>query len=203
MDDKKRHWEDIYKAKSASELSWTQEIPSPSLEWILDTVPDRNTAIIDVGGGISPLVDFLLDAGYSRPAVLDISIGAIEKAKARLADRQSLVDWIEADVTSVTIKRKFSLWHDRAVFHFLTNRLDREKYLATMRRSLGPQEKVLFATLSPNGSDQCSGLDVMRFDEQTLAAEIGPEFDLIRNLRVSAIASFGHSPLSIGIQIDY
>jgi trans-aconitate methyltransferase len=183
MEEKKKHWESLYKAKGPTELSWTQERPSPSLEWILDAVTDRSAAIIDVGGGTSPLVEFLLDAGYSEPAVLDISGAAIEKAKAHLGVRKSLVEWIEADVTTVMLSRKFSLWHDRAVFHFLTNRPDREKYLTTLRASLTTHGKLLLATFSPNGPGQCSGLDVMRFDESTLAIEIGPDFHLIKNLR--------------------
>lgn len=183
MDDKKKYWETIYEAKDASELSWTQERPSPSLEWILEAIPDRSAAIIDIGGGLSPLAEFLLDAGYSKPTVLDISDDAIKKAKERLGKRQSLVDWIVADITTVTLNQKFTLWHDRAVFHFLTSRADRERYVENLRASLTAQGKLLLATFSPNGPGQCSGLDVMRFDESALAVELGSDFTLIRSLR--------------------
>ncbi len=183
MDSKKEHWESIYTGKEVSELSWTQERPSPSLEWILDVVPDRGAAIIDIGGGLSPLAEFLLDAGYSMPTVLDISEGAILKAKERLGKRQPLIDWIVADITAVTFNRKFTLWHDRAVFHFLTSRTDRERYVENLRASLTAHGKILLATFSPNGPGQCSGLDVMRFDESALSNELGSEFRLLRSTR--------------------
>jgi SAM-dependent methyltransferase len=183
LDDKKEHWESIYRTKDASELSWTQERPSPSLEWIVDAIPDRSAAIIDIGGGLSPLAEFLLDVGYSRPTVLDISEDAIKTAKERIGKRQSLVDWIVADVTTEKLIRKFTLWHDRAVFHFLTSRADRERYIENVRTSLTAQGKILLATFSPNGPGQCSGLDVMRFDESALSTELGSEFRLLRSAR--------------------
>lgn len=193
MDEKKQHWETIYSTKTSDKLSWTQEQPSPSIEWILETLPDRNAGVIDIGGGISPLIDHLLTAGYVKPAVLDISASAIEHAKNSLGDRQSKVEWIEADVTDYEPARKFELWHDRAVFHFLTRREDRERYIATLRKSLFPDGKTIIATFSPQGPGQCSGLDVMRFDESALAAELGNDFELLRGERRTHMTPWGTS----------
>lgn len=183
MEGKQAHWNSIYNTKDSAQLSWTQNRPSPSLEWILDAFPERNAAIIDVGGGISPLAEFLINAGYVEPTVLDISGSAIKKMKEHLGDRQNLIEWVEGDVTIFKPIRRFDLWHDRAVFHFLTNRTDREKYLQNLRNSLSPKGKILLATFSPNGPGQCSGLNVMRFDEKALAYEIGSDFKLIRSER--------------------
>lgn len=180
MDEKKQHWENIYKSKSANKLSWTQANPSPSIDWILEVLPDRNSAVIDVGGGISVLTQRLLKNGYVRPAVLDISSSAIDQAKLRMNEQAALVDWIEADVTAFNSFRKFALWHDRAVFHFFTKRSDRELYIKSLKRSLSPGGYVLIATFSPLGPDQCSGLDVTRFDEKALSSELGVDLVLTR-----------------------
>jgi SAM-dependent methyltransferase len=183
MDEKKRHWETTYKTKSSEKLSWTQDRPTPSIDWIIETTPARDAAIIDVGGGTSHLVDHLLDADYGRPTVLDISSAAIEQARFRLGKREALVDWIESDIVDYQPLRKFSLWHDRAVFHFLTRREDREKYIETLKNALLPEGKIILATFSPHGPGQCSGLDVMRFDEGALASELGSSFKLLRSER--------------------
>jgi len=180
VSNRKEHWEAIYESKPEDQLSWTQAHPSPSLEWILEALPDRSSRVIDVGGGLSNLVDHLLDAGYRRPAVLDISGAALRAAAKRLGDRASFAEWIEADITTFHPHSPFSLWHDRAVFHFLTSRADREKYLASVRRSLAGGGFLLMATFSPAGPAQCSGLDVMRFDEAALSRELGEAYSLLR-----------------------
>lgn len=181
MDEKKLHWETIYDSKSADDLSWTQANPSPSIDWILEVLPDRDSAVIDVGGGTSVLVERLLEAGCIRPAVLDISSSAIDQAKRHLNKNAALVEWIEADVTAFTTSRKFSLWHDRAVFHFFTKRSDRELYIESLKQSLSPGGYALIATFSPLGPGHCSGLDVMRFDEKALSSELGKNFILTRS----------------------
>jgi trans-aconitate methyltransferase len=181
MDEKKHHWENIYSTKTADKLSWAQARPSPSIEWILEAVPDRKSAVIDVGGGTSTLVDHLLEAGYMRPAVLDISSTALDQAKIRLGEKANSVEWIEANITSLTSSRKFSLWHDRAVFHFLTIRTDRELYIEALEKSLMTGGFAIIATFSPQGPTQCSGLNVMRFDEKSLKAELGDDFRLVRS----------------------
>ena len=191
MDEKKQHWEKIYSTRSSEKLSWTQEHPSPSIEWILEAVPDHSDGIIDIGGGTSLLVNYLLEAGYKNPAVLDISGNALEQAKARLAEKQSEVEWIEADITSFRPNRKYSLWHDRAVFHFLTSRTDRINYLDSLKRCLVTNGKVIIATFSSEGPSQCSGLDIMRFNETQLSEEMGDAFKLIRSLRQTHVTPWG------------
>ncbi len=193
MDDKKKHWDAIYSTKPSDKLSWTQERPSPSIEWIMEAFPDRAVGIIDVGGGTSLLVDHLLDAGYLMPAVIDISSSALRQAKDRLGKRDTLVDWHEGDITTHQPSRKFALWHDRAVFHFLTRRQYREKYIKVLQKSLAPKGKVILATFSPQGPGQCSGLDVMRFDEHTLSSELGSDFELVRSERRTHVTPWGDS----------
>ena len=183
MDGKKKHWEGIYETRAEDKLSWSQPSPLPSLEWILELSPDRRSAVIDVGGGVSKLVDGLLDHGFERPAVLDISGKALERAKARLGDKARLVDWIEADIAKFHSSRHFAIWHDRAVFHFLIQRLDRQSYVESMKFALPSGSHAIVATFSPAGPGQCSGLTVMRFDERSLAAELGQDFKLIRSER--------------------
>jgi SAM-dependent methyltransferase len=176
----KAHWDRVYETKSSDQTSWTQSTPSPSIEWILETVPDRSAAVVDVGGGTSVLVDHLLDSGYKHPAVIDISAVALDQTKARLGARQSQVEWIEADVTAFAASRPFALWHDRAVFHFLTDAVARKGYFESVRASLFPKGKLILATFSESGPGKCSGLDVMRYDETSLVKEVGKGFEVVR-----------------------
>ena len=191
VNEKKGHWEDIYTTRTADKLSWTQEHPSPSIEWIAEVIPDKKNAIIDVGAGISPLVDHLLNAGYVKPAVLDLSSKALSQAKKRLGDRSAEVEWIEADVTMFSGSRTFMLWHDRAVFHFLTEPESRKQYLISLQKNLAPNGYAIIATFSPTGPRQCSGLDVMQFDEKSLAAEMGSAFQLERSLQKKHTTPWG------------
>lgn len=172
------YWDHIYQTKNSQNVSWYQRCPDLSLAWIAASGVDKEAGIIDVGGGASTLVDFLLDAGYSRPAVLDVSPVALAHCRARLGACAAAVEWFEADVTSFTPPHRFGLWHDRAVFHFLTDANDRRRYVATLRRTLQPGSTVIMATFAPDGPPKCSGLDVMRYDEQALLAELGAKFQL-------------------------
>jgi SAM-dependent methyltransferase len=128
------------------------------------------------------LVDFLLDAGFSRMAVLDISAAALEHARLRLGKRANSVEWLEADVTTFRPGRRFGLWHDRAVFHFLTGKTDRQKYVETLKRTLIPRGHVILATFAIDGPPKCSGLDVSRYDAVGMRAEFGGEFQLLEQL---------------------
>ncbi len=176
----KAHWDKVYETKSSAQTSWTQSTPSPSIDWILEVVPDRKDGVVDVGGGASVLVDHLLNAGYKLPAVMDISSTALHHSKTRLGVRQSLVEWIEGDVTAFTAPRPFALWHDRAVFHFLTDSNARKRYFESVRSSLLPNGKLIVATFSDSGPSKCSGLEVMRYDENGLVKAVGSNFDIIR-----------------------
>lgn len=175
---RKDHWNAAYRAKAPDDVSWYQRRPDLSLALIAESGVSKGADIIDVGGGASTLVDSLLYDGYTRLAVLDLSEVALSCARARLGARAGRVEWFEEDVTSFDPPHRFDMWHDRAVFHFLTAPDDRRKYVATLRRALQPGGHVIIATFALDGPPKCSGLDVMRHDERSIAAELGPQFAL-------------------------
>lgn len=181
MTDPKEHWEKIYGTKPEEKLSWMQEAPTPSFDWISEFAPAKHSSIIDVGGGTSKLVDALLASGYKHPAVLDISAAALNVSKSRLGQDAAKVEWIEGDVTTFKASRKFDLWHDRAVFHFLTKQADRSLYMNSLKGALVPGGILFLSTFSPQGPGQCSGLDVSRYDAASLSIEVGAEFTLVRH----------------------
>ena len=180
---RKSHWEAVYTTKSEIEVSWFQENPAPSLELIGLARPKPETAIVDIGGGASRLVDSLLDRGFNRVTVLDIAEAALETAKARLGERASEVQWIVADVTKWRPARTFDLWHDRAAFHFLTDPADRLAYVTCMQRAIRPGGHVIIGTFATDGPEKCSGLPVNRYDEAGLARELGEGFELMGSRR--------------------
>ncbi|HEU0223970.1 MAG TPA: class I SAM-dependent methyltransferase [Steroidobacteraceae bacterium] len=182
MADRHAHWEQVWRTRAPREVSWYQPEPTVSLELIEAAGIAQDSGIIDVGGGASLLVDRLLDRGYSNLAVLDIAGGAMQTSRDRLGARASGVEWHEADVTSFEPPRRYGLWHDRAVFHFLTQAADRRAYVATLRKALKPDGAVVIAAFAPDGPPKCSGLDVMRHDEKSLATELGEDF-AIREVR--------------------
>lgn len=175
---RKEHWNRVYQTKGSQDVSWYQRRPDLSLELIAASIESKDAGIIDVGGGPSTLVDFLLDAGYTGLAVLDLSGVALSQSRSRLGARADSVEWFEADVTAFEPPHRFGLWHDRAVFHFLTASEDRRGYVATLRRTLRPGGAVIISTFALDGPPKCSGLDVMRYDEQSVLAELGAEFRL-------------------------
>ena len=175
----KQHWESVYESRGDAEVSWTQPEPRTSLSLIREARPAGR--VIDVGGGTSTLVDHLLTAGYGV-AVLDISEAALARARARLGPRAELVRWIVDDVTRAPDLGTFDLWHDRAVFHFLTNPADRAAYVALLARTVPVGRHAVIATFAPDGPTQCSGLDVCRYDAPLLAAELGAGFALVKSL---------------------
>lgn len=180
---RKSHWETVYTTKSENEVSWFQENPAPSLELIGLARPTPESAIVDIGGGASRLVDSLLDRGFSHVTVLDISEAALEAARTRLGERASQVQWIVADVTKWHPARTFDLWHDRAAFHFLTDPTDRSAYVTGMRQVVKPGGHVIIGTFATDGPEKCSGLPVNRYDEAGLAGELGEGFELTGSRR--------------------
>ncbi|HEY8554033.1 MAG TPA: class I SAM-dependent methyltransferase [Burkholderiales bacterium] len=175
---RKAHWEQIYRVQAPHAVSWYQQTPERSLALIAKTGISRDARIIDVGAGASTLVDHLLDAGYRHLAVLDISAAALEHARRRLGRRAEGVEWYEADVTEFRAPRGFDLWHDRAVFHFLTEPAERARYVAVLRRTLKPGAHVIVATFAIGGPTRCSGLYVVRYDGAMLLRELGRGFTL-------------------------
>jgi SAM-dependent methyltransferase len=180
----KAHWDAIYTSKSPTELSWYQPRPTRSLELLEQLGAGPASAIIDVGGGASTLVDALLDRGANDVSVLDISRAAIEHAKARLGARATSVEWIEADITraDLGVSARYDVWHDRAVFHFLTNDDDRRHYASTAARAVKAGGTALIATFGLQGPSRCSDLDVVRYDSELLAREFGSDFSLERSI---------------------
>jgi ubiquinone/menaquinone biosynthesis C-methylase UbiE len=178
----KSHWEEIYKTKPPTGVSWYQTRPSLSLKLIEATGIQKGQGIIDVGGGSSMLVDCLMDEGYKDLAVLDISGQSLMIAKARLGDREDDVEWYEADATEFQPPRQFHLWHDRAVFHFLTDERDRRKYVNVLKGALMPEGHLVMATFAIDGPKRCSGLDTVQYDKESMSLELGDEFVLMENV---------------------
>src|ERR1019366_6659454 len=179
----KEHWEAVYESKSDAELSWTQPEPGTSLSLIGEVCPAGRVPtgrVIDVGGGTSLLAERLLDRGYSV-TVLDISKTAIDRARKRLGARAGQVGWIVADVTADPALGTFDLWHDRAVFHFLTAPAGRTAYAALLERTVPVGGHAVIATFALDGPEKCSGLEVRRYNGYGLAFEIGPHFNLLKS----------------------
>jgi SAM-dependent methyltransferase len=181
--DPKDHWEQIYSTKNATEVSWYQQEPRISLEMIQAVAPDRRARILDVGGGASTLVDGLLAAGYRDLTVLDLSAAALEQARLRLGTSATKVQWIEANVLTATLAAPVDVWHDRAVFHFLTEAIDRRNYVEQVHRWVKPGGYVLVATFAEDGPERCSGLKTARYSADSLHAEFGEAFQLLENRR--------------------
>lgn len=182
--DGKTHWDQVYRTTSPDRVSWYQAELELSLGLIRRAAPETSAAIIDVGGGASTLVDSLLGAGYHRVTVLDVSGVALAAAQARLGAAAAPVTWLEADVLETPFRAGgFDLWHDRAVFHFLTRPSDRRRYVAQVGRAVLPGGHVLVATFAPDGPSRCSGLNVARYSAEGLHAEFGAGFRLISSHR--------------------
>lgn len=176
----KEHWEKVYGTKSATEVSWFQEHADLSLKLIQDAETPATASIIDVGGGASVLVDDLLSRGYEDLTVLDLSGAAIATAKSRLGKRAKSVRWIEANILEAQLPAAtYDVWHDRAVFHFLTNDEDRHAYVDMVLHAVKPGGLVIVATFAEDGPTECSGLPVMRYNAQQLHSEFGEPFILL------------------------
>jgi SAM-dependent methyltransferase len=188
---RQQHWDDIYAAKGDADLSWTEPDPHRSLALIRQVCPSGR--VIDVGGGASVLCERLLDLGGYAVTVLDISAAALDRARARLGERAKDVRWIVADVTANPDVGTYDCWHDRAVFHFLTDPSDRAAYVALLSRSVPVGGHAIIATFAPDGPEQCSGLPVCRYDGPALAAELGSAMTLIRETRETHVTPWGKS----------
>jgi 2-polyprenyl-3-methyl-5-hydroxy-6-metoxy-1,4-benzoquinol methylase len=177
--DRQTHWEQVYRTKSENEVSWFQTHPATSLQLVAATGADRSSAVIDVGGGASRLVDALVMEGYLSITVLDVSQAALATAKKRLGPRAQAVTWITADVTQWEPRDQYDVWHDRAAFHFLTDPDDRNAYVARLTQALRPGGQAIIGTFSLQGPERCSGLAVVRYDARSLGETLGPAFELL------------------------
>ena len=179
---RREHWEQVYSGKPPDRLGWYKPRLQTSLDWITELSLDANAPIIDVGGGASTLVDDLLERGYSAITVLDLAAPALELIRARLGEKGSTVTWLCGDVTEIGLSENaFELWHDRAVFHFLTDAGDRERYRANLCRALRPGGHLIIGTFAPEAPPRCSGLPVQRYDLDLLRETLGGEFELRRH----------------------
>jgi 2-polyprenyl-3-methyl-5-hydroxy-6-metoxy-1,4-benzoquinol methylase len=172
------HWERVYSNKEATELSWYQLRSEISLRLIAQTGVQSDDPILDAGGGASTLVDNLHEQGFRDITVLDISATALERAKARMGDSASTVHWVTADVTAFSPTRQYALWHDRAVFHFLVEQHDRERYLDALIATLRPRGHLVLSTFGPDGPLRCSGLEICRYSIEQLREIFDAHFEL-------------------------
>lgn len=185
------HWENVYASKGENQVSWFQETPAISLELIGLAGAVPGSGIIDIGGGASRLVDCLVSRGYEDVTVLDLSEAALAAARSRLGEIGGRVTWVAADVTIWEPSRTYDIWHDRAAFHFLTEREDQAAYVARLRRAVRPGGHAIIGTFAPDGPERCSGLLVSRYDAPGLAATLGRSFELIDARRHEHVTPWG------------
>lgn len=181
--DRTSHWQRVYTTKAENDVSWFEAAPALSLQMIEAAGLTTDTCVLDVGGGDSRLVDTLVARGVTCLAVLDVSAAALDRARARLGEAGDIPRWITADVTSDWSIAPVDIWHDRAVFHFLTDAGDRARYLAHLRQTLKSAGTAIIATFALDGLDKCSGLPVARYSPETLAAELGEDYQLVDVVR--------------------
>ena len=180
--DAKNHWEELYHSTSPGKVSWYQENPATSLDFIEKTGLPKEAPILDVGSGASTLVDQLLLRGYRNLALLDVSTKALLLTRQRLGGKATSVAWHHGDVTRYSLPEQYSLWHDRAAFHFLVDPSDRRAYVTSLRQGLRPQGHLILATFAVGGPTRCSGLDATQYDTQKITTELGQDFRLIETL---------------------
>jgi len=178
MSSKKEHWQNIYKTRDHKKVGWYQESPEISLQLLDKIKADSSKSIVDVGCGVSALPDYLIDKGYTDITLVDLSDEALSSVKVRLGDKANIPDYQSLDITNTKFKRKFDIWHDRAVFHFLTDALDRKNYMSTLAACLTNNGRAIIGTFSLDGPAMCSGLDVVRYDNEKMNGELNSELEL-------------------------
>lgn len=191
-DDPAKHWDEVYRKRGAAGVSWYQPRLQTSIDLVAGIGLPKDAALIDVGGGAATLVDDLLSRGFTDVTVLDLSAVALDESRRRLGDRASAVHWIEGDVTQVPLEAsRYSLWHDRAVFHFLTDPEARRRYVRAALRAIVPGGHIIVATFGPGAPEKCSGLDVVRYDADGLHHEFGASFERVAHVEESHVTPWG------------
>jgi len=185
---KKAHWEQVYQTKNADQVSWTQDVPEISLNFIRSFNLSKNAKIIDIGGGGSNLVDFLLQEEFTDITVLDISEAALEKSQNRLGEKGKRVKWIVSDIIGFEPNEKYDLWHDRATFHFLTGNQEITNYLNIAGKAVA--HYMVIGSFSETGPEQCSGLPVRQYSERQLQNELRKDFKKLRCIHTDHITPF-------------
>ena len=184
----KDHWDKVYETKNPDQVSWTQKIPQPSLDFIHSFHLPKTAKIIDIGGGDSMLVDHLLEEGFENITVLDISEKALDKVKKRLGEKAQKVNWVVSDITEFQYETKFDVWHDRATFHFLTTNDQISRYLERARKLVSGY--LVIGTFSDKGPEKCSGLRIKQYSEEKLSAELQNGFRKIKCISEDHITPF-------------
>jgi len=187
---RKNHWEKIYETKAFEQTSWYQKRPEVSLEFIQQLQIPKTAKIIDIGGGDSFFVDYLLESGYTNVTVLDISALAIERAKKRLGQLAEKVNWIVTDVVSFQPTETYDVWHDRAAFHFLTEQQDIEAYITSLVKGTNEQSRLIIGTFSEQGPKKCSGIPIKQYSDVNLVLQINPDFEKISCFTSNHITPF-------------
>ena len=187
---KKQHWEKVFTTKQVDKVSWYQQTPQQSLDFVQQLALPKTAAIIDIGGGDSFFVDHLLQMGYNNITVLDISATAINKAKYRLGDKAMSVSWVVSDILEFKSDVQFDCWHDRAAFHFLTNSTEVNNYLSLAQGHIKQNGKLIIGTFSTEGPEKCSGLPVKQYNENILTATLQKWFEKIRCITTDHITPF-------------
>ena len=189
--DRKKHWENIYQTKQINEVSWFQATPETSLDFIRQFNLSITAKIIDIGGGDSFLVDHLLELGYKDITVLDISEGALDRAKQRLGDRAKIIKWIVADAATFKPTEKYDFWHDRATFHFLTQEEEISNYIDIAQKSIKQNGIIVIGTFSENGPKKCSGIEIRQYSETTMTERLKLFFEKINCITIDHITPSG------------
>lgn len=189
--DSKKHWENIYGSKPLEDVSWFQPTPVTSLDFIEGLGMGPNASIIDIGGGDSYLVDYLLDSGYTNLTVLDISKAAIDRAKERLGHLAGKVQWIESDINDFEPTIEYDVWHDRAAFHFLTEGHNIKRYVNMVGRGLRPFGSLIIGTFSENGPAKCSGIAITQYSQESMTSLFTDKFVKIQCTNVDHSTPFG------------
>lgn len=189
----REHWENVWTRKKSNGVSWYQEYPKTSIELILSTNPSKDARIIDVGGGDSNLVDKLLDLGFKNITILDISAKALERAKERLGEKAKTVNWIECDIRKFDTDDKYDIWHDRALFHFLTSKEDSKNYVELTKKYLNQQGHLIISTFSTKGPMMCSGLDTMQYSEESMKKLFSNAFEHIKSFEEEHVTRGGQA----------
>lgn len=179
---RKNHWEKVYQKRKTGEVSWYQLNPKTSIELILSLNPGKEESIVDIGGGDSLLADNLIELGYKNIFVLDISSEALERSRDRLYKNRKYLNWLHSDITDFKTGLRFNIWHDRATFHFLTNREDIKKYVLIAKECIKPNGYMILSTFSTSGPNKCSGLDVKQYSEESIKRTFYNGFNLIKSL---------------------
>jgi SAM-dependent methyltransferase len=186
--EKQKHWDIVYQTKNPDQVSWTQAVPQTSLDFIHSFGISKKAKLIDIGGGDSKLVDYLLEEGYENITVLDISAKALEKTKKRLGNKAKKVKWVVSDITTFQPDTTFDVWHDRATFHFLTTEVQVAKYMETARKAVSGY--LTIGTFSNNGPEKCSGLPIKQYTEAALAHVLENGFNKLRCITEDHITPF-------------